>query len=232
MHARCRLRPSCRCPCLSYRWPCTVSEANWVEPRERRRPKWKLILLSKVMACIPEINYSSKSMGAGQISGRSNAWSVRSDLKRYPAIPPSIFSASMAATLDPQSFTGNPLQRSLDVLQKFDGSASPDSAAEVSLIVVAGRSVCVRSTSSASPSGTAGGSTAVDQDLQALLLGITDPQLDLNSEHISFCWVEEGESRLAAWERMRLQHGMRACAWMSRHVVDTHVMSSVCQFAA
>lgn len=99
----------------------------------------------------------------------------------------------MATTLDPQSFTGNPLQRSLDVLQKFDGSASPDSAAEVSLIVVAGRSVCVRSTSSIASPGAAG-SSAVDQDLQALLLGITDPQLDLNSEHISFCWVEEGAS--------------------------------------
>ena len=28
------------------------------------------------------------------------------------------------------------------------------------------------------------------QDLQALLLGLTDPQLDLNSEQISFTWVE------------------------------------------
>ena len=137
----------------------------------------------------------------------------------------------MAATLDPQSFTGNPLQRSLDVLQKFDGSASPDSAAEVSLIVVAGRSVCVRSTSSASSSGTAGGSTAVDQDLQALLLGITDPQLDLNSEHISFCWVEEGESRQAAWEcdccitawHACLRMDVLSCRRYSCHVIGVPV---------
>lgn len=28
------------------------------------------------------------------------------------------------------------------------------------------------------------------QDLQALLLPLTDPQLDLNSEHISFIWTD------------------------------------------
>jgi hypothetical protein len=84
--------------------------------------------------------------------------------------------------VDPQFFTGNPLERSLDVLQKFDGSAAPGASAEVSLIVVSGRSICVRNTTSdvTNPN--------IDQDLQALLLGINDPQLDLNSEFISFVW--------------------------------------------
>lgn len=85
--------------------------------------------------------------------------------------------------MESQSFSGNPLSRSQDVLRSFDGTAGPGSAEEVSLIVVAGRSVCV--SSSANPGET---------DLQALLLGITDPQLDLNnSEHITFVWEDEGK---------------------------------------
>ena len=83
--------------------------------------------------------------------------------------------------MDSQAFTGNPLARSLDILRAFDGSSNPSGSQEVALIVVAGRSVCVRSTNDL------GGG---EQDLQALLLGITDPQLDLNSEHISFWWSD------------------------------------------
>lgn len=85
--------------------------------------------------------------------------------------------------MESQVFTGNPLARSLDVLRSFDGVPGPGIAGEVSLIVVAGRTVCVRS--SIDPGET--------PDLQALLIGITDPQIDLNSEHISFLWADDGE---------------------------------------
>ena len=90
--------------------------------------------------------------------------------------------------MDAQAFTGNPLARSLDVLRSFDGSASPSGSQEVALIVVAGRSIGVRSINDES--------AMAEQDLQALLLGITDPQLDLNSEYISFCWsTDPGRAR-------------------------------------
>ena len=84
-------------------------------------------------------------------------------------------------TMETQLFTGHPLSRSLDVLRSFDGTSGP--AGEVSLIVVEGRSVCVRS------------STGDTTDLQALLIGISDPQLDLNSEHIAFVWTDEGKDQ-------------------------------------
>ncbi len=107
--------------------------------------------------------------------------------------------------MDPQYFTGNPLERSLDVLQKFDGSSVPSGSAEVALVVVAGRQVCVRiSADSALGPGTA---VPTEQDLQALLLGITDPQLDLNSEHISFGFLEGGGA-MHALHACRMLHAM------------------------
>ncbi len=102
--------------------------------------------------------------------------------------------------LPPQHFSGNPLDRTYDKRRKFDGSSRQD---EVSLVVVAGREVCVRETTAPSLSsetlggggaGTSGGGgssslTAASVDLQALLLSATDPELDLNSESICLTWV-------------------------------------------
>jgi len=100
--------------------------------------------------------------------------------------------SGVTVQLQPQFFTGNPLDRSADVLKKFDGGASPGSATEVSLIVVAGREVCVRPTISEDAAGT------LQQDLQALLLGATDPELDLNSEHIAYTWRPDALEASAA----------------------------------
>jgi hypothetical protein len=102
-------------------------------------------------------------------------------------------------------FTGNPLDRSLGALQKFDGSADPASAAEVVLVVAAGREVCVR------PAPPDEESPDVLQDLQALLLGVQDPQLDLNSEQMAFNWMCDGESMGMDGRACMHQACMRAC---------------------
>ncbi|GFR52546.1 hypothetical protein Agub_g15121 [Astrephomene gubernaculifera] len=102
--------------------------------------------------------------------------------------------------LPPQHFSGNPLDRTYDKRLKFDGTSKQD---EISLVVVAGREVCVRESSGASTSsqsgafGGAGGATTSGggasatsgADLQALLLNATDPELDLNSDSICLSWV-------------------------------------------
>jgi hypothetical protein len=70
--------------------------------------------------------------------------------------------AAAAAMLAQQSFTGNPLCRLSDVPARFRASSRPDN--EVSLVVVSGREVVVRS-----PTGAFG--PGVHQDLQARSAG-------------------------------------------------------------
>lgn len=84
-----------------------------------------------------------------------------------------------------QHFTGNPLDRAYDARRKFDGTSKQG---EVSLVVVAGREVCVRE--APDTGGSAGSGILVPQfDLQALLMGSTDPELDLNSDSICLNWM-------------------------------------------
>lgn len=85
-----------------------------------------------------------------------------------------------------QCFSGNPLERAYDVRRRFDASAPQE---EVSLIVVAGREVCVRDAIDAR--------IGVQYDLQALLLSSGNPELDLNSDTISFNWINGESFRLA-----------------------------------
>ncbi|MEW5305625.1 MAG: hypothetical protein WDW36_008155 [Sanguina aurantia] len=127
------------------------------------------------------------------------------------------------AQLPKQHFTGNPLDRALDLKRRFDGTSNE---VEVSLVVVAGREVCVRNAgpaavgSPAPPTGHGPPVGGVDSpaslpaqqqeqtrrlgssgsgvtlpgaqlDLQALLLGFQDPELDLTSEFICLHWGQE-----------------------------------------
>eukprot|EP00798_Chlamydomonas_sp_ICE-L_P022078 gene22078-29142_t len=81
-------------------------------------------------------------------------------------------------------FTGNPLDRSSNVIRKFDIMSGEE---EVSLLVVAGREVASRPTDNpAEPS--------VLQDLQALLMASSDPEIDLQSENICLQWKDPEKS--------------------------------------
>ena len=82
-------------------------------------------------------------------------------------------------------FTGNPLDRSSEVIRRFDGGVSGKD--EISLIVVAGREICTRVVADPDMPN-------VLHDLQALLLGCSDNELDLNSEQICLNWREWGEA--------------------------------------
>lgn len=82
--------------------------------------------------------------------------------------------------LEKQHFSGNPLDRQCGLLQRFTQSISPDK--EVSLVVVSGREIVVRQ---AGPEAQAAG---VQQDLQALLLPMDDPELDLQGEELALNW--------------------------------------------
>ncbi|KIZ06626.1 hypothetical protein MNEG_1328 [Monoraphidium neglectum] len=84
--------------------------------------------------------------------------------------------------LGQQHFTSNPLCRLSDVPARFRASSRPDN--EVSLVVVAGREVVVRT-----PAGALG--PGVHQDLQALLLRQDDPELRLEGEQIALEWVPD-----------------------------------------
>ncbi|KXZ49974.1 hypothetical protein GPECTOR_18g130 [Gonium pectorale] len=105
---------------------------------------------------------------------------------------------SLQQLLPPQHFSGNPLDRTYDKRRKFDGTSKQD---EVSLVVVAGREVCVRDATASQSGGigngavstSAGGASTLNpgMDLQALLLSATDPELDLNSDSICLTWVHE-----------------------------------------
>lgn len=57
-------------------------------------------------------------------------------------------------------------------------------SSEVALVVVAGREICIHPVD-----GTEDG-PGPTQDLQVLLLGASDPQLDLNSDEIALLWTE------------------------------------------
>lgn len=85
---------------------------------------------------------------------------------------------SYSSLLPKQLFAGNPLERAYDTRKRFDGSSTQE---EVSLIVVSGREVCVRDAVDAK--------AGVQYDLQALLLGANNPELDLNSDSICLNWV-------------------------------------------
>lgn len=82
--------------------------------------------------------------------------------------------------LGQQHFTANPLCRLSDIPARFRASSRPDN--EVSLVVVAGREVVVRS-SQAGP--------GVHQDLQALLLRQDDPELRLEGDQMALEWVPD-----------------------------------------
>ena len=79
-----------------------------------------------------------------------------------------------------QHFTGNPLERSSDVCKRFQSTLTPES--EISLVVVAGREVVVRPVA-------AGSALGVHQELQALLLRVDDPELDLTGEELRLNWT-------------------------------------------
>jgi NAD+ diphosphatase len=105
-------------------------------------------------------------------------------------------------SLPKQHFTGNPLDRAYNARRKFDGTAKQG---EVSLVVVAGREVCVRE---ASDAGRADGMLGPMYDLQALLMGATDPELDLNSDSICLNWTEgEQSERCSQWVGARMRTG-------------------------
>lgn len=82
-----------------------------------------------------------------------------------------------------QHFAGSSLDRSLPGLKRFDGAAV-QGAQEVCLVVCSGREICVH------PQDSDG--TGPTQDLQILLLGSNDPQLDLNNEDIALLFSEDG----------------------------------------
>ncbi|GLC36159.1 hypothetical protein PLESTB_001374200 [Pleodorina starrii] len=138
------------------------------------------------------------------VSPQSNGVHPRTVSGRFfmADVQPLLPTPSPQLLLPPQHFSGNPLDRTYDRRLKFDGTSKSD---EVSLVVVAGREVCVRESSSSlrtsdstlggAGTGTAattsagGASMAPAADLQALLLNATDPELDLNSESICLTWV-------------------------------------------
>lgn len=91
--------------------------------------------------------------------------------------------------LQKQHFTGNPLDRTVDAKRRFAGVAEPGQ--EVSLVVVAGREVCVRS-----PSGPLS-PAKLQQELQALLLKSDDPELDVHSEQTSLKWRQDPDKDVA-----------------------------------
>ncbi|GIL76818.1 hypothetical protein Vretimale_8708 [Volvox reticuliferus] len=140
---------------------------------------------------------SERAHHKGKVSGRISIADVQ----------PLLSTSISQQLLPPQHFSGNPLDRTYDRRLKFDGTSKSE---EISLVVVAGREVCVRESSSSLRSsgstGDAGGGTggtnttatttsgggvsaAPAADLQALLLNATDPELDLNSESICLTWV-------------------------------------------
>jgi NAD+ diphosphatase len=77
-----------------------------------------------------------------------------------------------------QHFTGNPLDRTSDNRRRFQADQRPDD--EISLVVVAGREICVRN------------AVASQQDLQALLLKMDDPDLQLQTEQLCMTWSSGG----------------------------------------
>ncbi len=113
--------------------------------------------------------------------------------------------ATWPAVLNPlpqQHFAGNPLDRTYDAKRKFDGGVGE--APEVCLVVVAGRELCVR-TSEAEQQQQEG----AEQELQVLLLSASDPQLDLNSDFMSFLWSPSERSRGAVGRGRRRRAGVR-----------------------
>lgn len=80
----------------------------------------------------------------------------------------------MIAKFPKQHFTGNPLDRTSDNRRRFQADQRPDD--EISLVVVAGREICVRN------------AVASQQDLQALLLKMDDPDLQLQTEQLCMTW--------------------------------------------
>lgn len=113
------------------------------------------------------------------------------------------------AVLPKQHFTGNPLERDSDACKRFTEELKPDS--EISLVVVAGREVVVRPVA-------AGGPTGVHQELQALLLRVDDPELDLQVEEPLLRWTPPGECHSShctapnTWHAEVSQHHVTSCS--------------------